>query len=133
MLAQLARTLTTAAAEVRNVCQERTEEEYNGYTSMITPRILDTEALDVMPLGVSVDISQQSAPPKPTVCPYAAPLADKTAVLAQLDVWKRAGLSLQAMATQLNTANVPTFSGTGAWQKGTIGNLLTKRQAAPVA
>jgi hypothetical protein len=38
------------------------------------------------------------------------------------------GLSLQAMANQLNAEGVPTLSGKGRWQKGTIGNLLAQAQ-----
>jgi hypothetical protein len=34
------------------------------------------------------------------------------------------GLSLQAMADRFNLKGVPTLSGRGQWQKGTIGNLL---------
>jgi len=34
------------------------------------------------------------------------------------------GMSLQQIATQLNTEAVPTLSGKGAWQKGTIDKLL---------
>jgi hypothetical protein len=36
------------------------------------------------------------------------------------------GLSLQAMANQLNAEGVPTLGGKGRWQKGTIGNLLAQ-------
>ena len=35
-------------------------------------------------------------------------------------------LSLQAIATQLNAAGVPTLRGRGSWKKGTIGNLLAE-------
>jgi Recombinase len=34
------------------------------------------------------------------------------------------GFSLQAMANCLNNGGVPTLSGKGKWQKGTVGNLL---------
>jgi hypothetical protein len=36
------------------------------------------------------------------------------------------GLSLQAIANRLNHEGVPTLSGKGKWQKGTIGNLLVQ-------
>lgn len=36
------------------------------------------------------------------------------------------GLSLQAIAAQLNAEGVPTLSHKGQWQKGTIGNLLVQ-------
>jgi hypothetical protein len=38
------------------------------------------------------------------------------------------GLSLQAMANPLNAEGVPTLSGKGRWQKGTIGNLLAQAE-----
>ena len=37
-----------------------------------------------------------------------------------------AGLSLQTIANKLNADGVPTLSGKGRWQKGTIGNLLAQ-------
>ena len=36
------------------------------------------------------------------------------------------GLSLQAIANRLNKEGVPTLSGKGRWQKGTISNLLAQ-------
>jgi hypothetical protein len=38
------------------------------------------------------------------------------------------GLSLQAMANRFNNDGVPTLSGKGRWQKGTIGNLLAQEE-----
>jgi hypothetical protein len=80
--------------------------------------------LDLDALPLSVDI-----PLQPAVSPRVSTLGDKAAVLAQLDVWKSEGLSLQAMADHLNAAHVPTFSGKGHWRKGTIGNMLAGRPA----
>ena len=48
----------------------------------------------------------------------------KAAVLQRLRTMQAEGLSLQAIANRLNTEGVPTLSGRGAWQKGTITNLL---------
>ena len=50
----------------------------------------------------------------------------KTAVLQRLRALKAEGLSLQAMANRLNAEGVPTLSGKGRWQKGTIANLLAQ-------
>jgi hypothetical protein len=36
------------------------------------------------------------------------------------------GLSLQAIPNRANHEGVPTRSGKGKWQKGTIGNLLAQ-------
>jgi hypothetical protein len=61
----------------------------------------------------------------------ANPLQRKAALLARLRAMKAAGLSLQAMATQLNGEGVPTISGKGQWQKGTVGNLLAQGPGEP--
>jgi hypothetical protein len=52
----------------------------------------------------------------------------KTAVLARLRAMQAEGLSLQAMANRLNAEGLPTLSGKGRWQKGTIGNLLAQAE-----
>ncbi len=48
----------------------------------------------------------------------------KTAITTRLRAMQSEGLSLQAIANRLNTEGVPTLSGKGKWQKGTVGNLL---------
>jgi hypothetical protein len=50
--------------------------------------------------------------------------ADKDAILERILAMKAEGLSLQAITRRLNDEGVPTLSGRGRWQKGTIGNLL---------
>jgi hypothetical protein len=52
----------------------------------------------------------------------------KTAVLTRLWTMQAEGLSLQAIANRLNAEGIPTLSGKGRWQKGTIGNLLAQIQ-----
>jgi hypothetical protein len=56
--------------------------------------------------------------------------APKAAVLKRLRAMQAEGLSLQAMANRLNNEGVPTLSGKGQWQKGTIGNLLAQGEEA---
>ncbi len=48
----------------------------------------------------------------------------KAAVLQHLQALQAEGLSLQKIADRLNNEGVPTLSGKGQWQKGTIGHLL---------
>jgi hypothetical protein len=50
----------------------------------------------------------------------------KTAILSRLQALQAEGLSLQTIANRLNNEGVPTLSGKGRWQKGTIGNLLAQ-------
>jgi len=51
---------------------------------------------------------------------------------AELVTWLRtlrgSGMSLQNMAAELNARDIPTLSGKGRWQKGTIGKLLAQIQ-----
>lgn len=115
-----------------NVPSEALEapEHYTRQTSNSTlPVPLDAEDIDARPRE-PVASARQPVAPAPPVMPV-SPLSDKAAVLAQLDAWKAAGLSLQAMADRLDAAHVPTFRGKLGWSKGTIGNLLAKRQAQP--
>jgi excisionase family DNA binding protein len=54
--------------------------------------------------------------------------APKAALLQRLRALQAEGLSLQAIANRLNNEGVPTLSGKGRWQKGTIGNLLAQAE-----
>jgi hypothetical protein len=45
-------------------------------------------------------------------------------VVERLRAMRAQRLSYQAIANQLNAEGVPTLSGRGRWQMGTIGNLL---------
>jgi Recombinase len=52
----------------------------------------------------------------------------KAAVLKRLRALQAEGLSLQAMANRFNEEGIPTLSGKGHWQKGTIGKLLARTE-----
>jgi transcriptional regulator with XRE-family HTH domain len=71
-------------------------------------------------------IAPAQEPPAPIMQP---PQDRKAALLARLQQM-REHMTLQAMATQLNAEGVPTISGRGTWQAGTIGNLLAKEGEA---
>jgi hypothetical protein len=58
--------------------------------------------------------------------PTPARPAPKAAVLQRLQAMQAEGLSLQKIADRLNNEGVPTLSGRGTWQKGTVGNLLAQ-------
>jgi hypothetical protein len=53
---------------------------------------------------------------------------DKRVVLQRLRTMQAEGLSLQAIANRLNNEGLPTLSGKGRWQKGTIGRLLAQKE-----
>lgn len=159
MLSRLAETLSTAVDTLRAFSaagSSSTAEEYNGYTAADesgyngNTRTEDNqyngntspseqynrhtlpETWDVPSLvdHTAPAVTPQPVAPEAPVVPVST-LSEKAAILAQLDAWKAAGLSLQAMADRLNAAQVPTLSGKGTWQKGTIHNLLTRRPAQP--
>jgi Recombinase len=50
----------------------------------------------------------------------------KAELMTWLHTLRGAGMSLQNMATELNARGVPTLSGKGRWQKGTIEKLLAQ-------
>ena len=50
--------------------------------------------------------------------------SEKAAVLARLRQMRSEGKSLEKMARELNAEGIPTLSGEGRWQKGTLQKLL---------
>jgi excisionase family DNA binding protein len=68
------------------------------------------------------------APTMPLAPVLQHPAHRKAEVVGRLRAMKTDGLSLQAIANQLNAEGVPTLSGKGRWQKGTIGDLLAQAE-----
>jgi hypothetical protein len=56
-------------------------------------------------------------------------------VLAQIRRWQQEGMSLRAIAAQLNAEGVPTPSGQGKWYQSNLSRLLarTSQRQAPQA
>jgi len=57
-------------------------------------------------------------------------IPDKAALVARLQQMRASGLSLSQIAGQLQAEGLPTLSGKGQWQKGTVDKLL-RSQARP--
>ena len=75
--------------------------------------------------------SHAPAVSSPTPEKRVRPRADnpqKAALLQRLRALQAEGLSLQAIANRFNTEGVPTLSGKGRWQKGTISKLLAQEE-----
>jgi excisionase family DNA binding protein len=53
----------------------------------------------------------------------------KAALIARMRALKEQGLTWQMIADQLNVERVPTLSGKGKWQRGTVWRLLDKGRA----
>jgi excisionase family DNA binding protein len=84
-----------------------------------TLRLVDTPQAQTPPMNATPQ------PPKP---PADTLQARKAALLARLRALRAEGRSSQAIATQLNAEGVPTVSGRGQWQKGTVANLLAEAE-----
>jgi hypothetical protein len=54
----------------------------------------------------------------------------KAPMLHRLQAIQAEGLSLQVIANKLNAEGMPTLSGNGCWQKGTVGHLLAQGDEA---
>ena len=65
-----------------------------------------------------------SEPSEPSPPVSASP--SKAELMTWLRMLQGTGMSLQNMATELNARGVPTLSGKGRWQKGTIEKLLAQ-------
>jgi hypothetical protein len=55
---------------------------------------------------------------------------DKAALVVRLHEMRARGMSLKAMADQLQAEGLPTLSGKGQWQKGTVDKLLHSQLGA---
>jgi excisionase family DNA binding protein len=52
------------------------------------------------------------------------PQQRRAALVGRLQALRAKGLTLREIAMQMNVEGVPTISGKGQWQAGTVGNLL---------
>ncbi len=77
-------------------------------------------------LATHTPVNPTPSMPRSTSAPTITPSSKtkKAELLKRLRAMQAEGLSLQAIANRLNAEGVPTLSGKGSWQKGTIGNLL---------
>jgi excisionase family DNA binding protein len=64
-----------------------------------------------------------AAPPPPMAD---GPLERRATLVRRVQALHKQGLTLRAIAQRLNDEGVPTISGKGRWQQGTIGNLLAQ-------
>jgi hypothetical protein len=95
------------------------DEDGRSAPAVPTPDISYDNNTVIQQLGVSdVEVPGQTDSSAPRPAP------DKAAIVARLQAMKAQGMSLQAMASQLTAAGIPTLSGKGSWRKGTVGKLL---------
>jgi excisionase family DNA binding protein len=71
------------------------------------------------------------APPRPAALATPAaetPQARKAALVARFQALQAEGLSHQAIANRMNAEGVPTLTGRGQWQAGTVGKWLAQAE-----
>jgi excisionase family DNA binding protein len=68
------------------------------------------------------------APAPSTPSAEVHPQVRKAALVSRLRAMHAQGLSHHTIATRLNAEGVPTLSGKGTWQKGTVSNLLAQEE-----
>ena len=96
-------------------------------TELVTARLPALVREMVGGLGSALAAQPASAPGRrrpatpPTVRP---PSSAKTTVVTRLRALRAQGLSLGQITMQMRAAGVPTLSGRGTWQKGTVAKLL---------
>lgn len=124
---------TTLSAYDRNT--QKVSKPYDGMTSQ-------AEDCPVAPAAQGYPEEPPAAPQTPQVVDEESshtvlqsdPVQRKTHMLVQLADWHAEGMSYQEMAERLNAQHVPTLSGRGRWNRGTVSKLLAQqaqRQAQP--
>ncbi len=71
-------------------------------------------------MGNEADSTPEASPPTPR--------GPRAQLVSRVRAMYAEGLSMQAIANQLNDVGVPTISGKGRWQKGTVSNLLAESE-----
>jgi hypothetical protein len=79
------------------------------------------------PVQVQTKSESQGLEVPPEILEYhGKPKIPKEVVLPWLNQSYQTGYGFKDMATALNNAGIPTTSGRGQWQRGTIGNMVDK-------
>jgi transcriptional regulator with XRE-family HTH domain len=93
---------------------ERAERSIERALERVVERLIERRAREAVP----------AIPVRPLPSQPKSARIDKAEVLRRIRALKAEGLSLQHIADRLNADGVPTLSGRGTWQRGTIANLL---------
>lgn len=101
-----------------------------------TLTLVDAPAAPTLAASAPGPKVSQAQPANGTPVPPAPPAAPtlqmrRAALLARIQAMHAEGLSTQAIATGLNQEGVPTISGRGQWQRGTVANLLAQAEGTP--
>jgi hypothetical protein len=89
------------------------------------------ERLERSPVQIPPGLHTPAASERSERATPASASPSKADLMIWLHTLRGAGMSLQDMANELNARGVPTLSGKGRWQKGTIGKLLSQAEEGP--
>jgi hypothetical protein len=89
------------------------------------------ERLERSPVQIPPGLHTPAASERSARATPASASPSKADLMIWLHTLRGAGMSLQDMANELNARGVPTLSGKGQWQKGTIGKLLAQAEEGP--
>jgi hypothetical protein len=124
---RLERTQLPAIADMMN----RLDQMFTGMERL--ERLVEQviERLERSPVQIPPELHTPAASERNKRSTPASASPSKAELMTWLHTLRAAGMSLQNMATELNARGVPTLSGKGRWQKGTIGKLLTQAEEGP--
>jgi Recombinase len=125
--------MDTTTARKRRYRQRRRAAQLKAYEVWLPAALVDElkqpdESINAL-VARAMDALRQQAPEAMRPPPATAGLTSeqrKAALVARLRELKAQGLTLQAIANQLNAEGEPTLTHKGTWQKGTVGNLLAQ-------
>jgi hypothetical protein len=119
--------MDTTTARKRRYRQRRRAAQLKAYEVWLPETLVSElrqpdETMNALVARALAALQQQAPGPMPAA--VVDPVQRKAALVTRLRALKAQGLTLQAIAQQLNAEGVPTISGRGQWQAGTVGNLL---------
>jgi Recombinase len=126
--------MDNATARKRRYRQKRRAGHLKAYEVWLPTALVDElrqpeETMNALVARALAALRQQA--PGTVTAAELDPGQRKAALVARIQAMDAAGLTLQAIADRLHAEQVPTLSGKGRWQKGTVGNLLAEAKAAP--
>jgi len=93
-----------------------------------TPRLVERRITELCPCdGTSDGHGDPADAPRPSEALQSRDMEPPPdPVLAQIRRWQEEGMSLRAIAAQLNAEGVPTRSGQGKWYQSNLSRLLAR-------
>ena len=118
---RLERSMDAMADQIGERLERSVERALERALERVVARVLDHRAQHAVP---AIDV-------RPLRQPSERVKSKRSVILPRIRAMKADGLSLQAITNELNAAGIPTLSGRGSWQKGTVQTLLAQDVQTP--